>query len=199
MKRSFFSKLIFSIFLIASPAAGAAPDLLFATDFSQACRILKAEKPVSGNFTQKRFIAASNKTLKATGIFTASSEKILWETQKPFKNTLTITAQSITQTDSKGNSLILEGEENQTFALISKMMATLFSGNQKELEEYFETAFTGKENDSWIMELKPKDSTISSVMKLIELCGNAHFMTSMKTVQKNGDYLLYEFENQIEN
>lgn len=199
MKRSFFSKLIFSIFLIASPCSGAAPGLLFATDFARACRVLKAEKPVSGTFTQKRFIAASNKSLKATGIFTASSEKILWETQRPFKNTLTITAEKITQTDSKGNSLVLEGSENQTFALISKMMATLFSGNQNELQQYFESTFTQKEGDDWILQLKPKDSTISSVMELIELCGNERFMTSMKTLQKNGDYLLYEFQNQNEN
>ena len=179
------------------PASGSAR-LLSATDFTQACRILKAEKAVSGTFIQKRFIAASNKSLNASGIFTASSEEILWKTQKPFKNTLTITAKKITQTDAKGNSLILDGEENQTFALISKMMATLFSGNQKDLEEYFELSFTEKENDSWIMVLKPKDSTISSAMEEIQLCGNDRFMTSMKTLQKNGDYLLYEFQNQNE-
>ena len=196
MKGRFFQKVIFSLFMMM-PASGSAR-LLSATDFTQACRILKAEKAVSGTFIQKRFIAASNKSLNASGIFTASSEEILWKTQKPFKNTLTITAKKITQTDAKGNSLILDGEENQTFALISKMMATLFSGNQKDLEEYFELSFTEKENDSWIMVLKPKDSTISSAMEEIQLCGNDRFMTSMKTLQKNGDYLLYEFQNQNE-
>lgn len=194
MKGKIFTKVIFSLFIMMFGFSR----LLFATDFNQACRVLKAEKPVSGTFTQKRFIAASGRTLKASGVFTAGSEEILWETQKPFKNTLKITAEKIIQTDAKGNSLILDGKENQTFALISKMMATLFSGNQKELEEYFEVSFSEGEKDSWIMQLKPKDSSISSVMDLIELCGNDRFMTSMKSLQKNGDYLLYEFQNQNE-
>ena len=194
MKGKIFPKVIFSLFIMMFGFSR----LLFATDFNQACSVLKAERPVSGNFIQKRFIAASGRTLKASGVFTASSEEILWETQKPFKNTLKITAEKITQTDAKGNSLILDGKENQTFALISKMMATLFSGNQKELEEYFEVSFSEGEKDSWIMQLKPKDSSISSVMELIELCGNDRFMTSMKSLQKNGDYLLYEFQNQNE-
>lgn len=194
MKGKIFTKVIFSLFMMMFGFSRP----LFATDFNQACRVLKAERPVSGNFIQKRFIAASGRTLKASGVFTASSEEILWETQKPFKNTLKITAEKIIQTDAKGNSLILDGKENQTFALISKMMATLFSGNQKELEEYFEVSFSEGEKDSWIMQLKPKDSSISSVMDLIELCGNDRFMTSMKSLQKNGDYLLYEFQNQNE-
>ena len=194
MKGKIFTKVIFSLFMMMFGFSR----LLFATDFNQACSVLKAERPVSGNFIQKRFIAASGRTLKASGVFTASSEEILWETQKPFKNTLKITAEKIIQTDAKGNSLILDGKENQTFALISKMMATLFSGNQKELEEYFEVSFSEGEKDSWIMQLKPKDSSISSVMELIELCGNGRFMTSMKSLQKNGDYLLYEFQNQNE-
>ena len=194
MKGKIFPKVIFSLFIMMFGFSR----LLFATDFYQACMVLKAEKPVSGTFTQKRFIAASGRTLKASGVFTAGSKEILWETQKPFKNTLKITADKITQTDAKGNSLILDGKENQTFALISKMMETLFSGNQKELEEYFEVSFSEGEKDSWIMQLKPKDSSISSVMDLIELCGNDRFMTSMKSLQKNGDYLLYEFQNQNE-
>ena len=172
---------------------------LYAVTFEEACNVLNVEKTVTGDFVQKRTVAASGKTLKSTGVFTVSAEKVIWQSQKPVKNTVEITKGIITVTDSKGNSYKLDSSENLIFSLISKMMGSLFAGNKSEMENYFTVEFESKEeaepNASWKMTLFPKDSTISSVIQKICLSGNKSYMTQMETVQHSGDSLVYELKN----
>ena len=172
------------------------PKRIFAATFEEACSVLSAETPVTGDFVQKRTIAANGRTLKSSGVFTVSKEKIVWQTQKPVKNTVTITQGKIQTTDSKGKTTVLDSQQNQMFELISKMMGSLFSGNRAELEEYFYVDFfTDDETGLWNMKLSPKDSTVSQAINFIRLCGNDTFMVQMETVQSSGDSILYEFTN----
>lgn len=173
------------------------PARIFAATFEEACRVLSAENTVTGDFIQKRTIAANGRTLKSSGVFTVSKEKIIWQTQRPVKNTVTITEGKIQTTDSKGKSTVLDGEQNQMFELISRMMQSLFSGKRTELEEYFYVDFlSDDETELWNMKLSPKDGTVSEAIDYIRLCGNDNFMVQMETVQKSGDSILYEFKKQ---
>lgn len=168
---------------------------LSATSFEEACRVLKAEKITTGDFIQKRVISQTGRTLKSSGIFTVSPQGIIWQSLKPVKSTTEITPEKITQIDSRGNKNTLSSADNQIFSLISKMTASLFSGNGSDLEEFFEVSFKAGASSDWEMTLKAKDSTVSQAMDAIILTGNSEVLLTMKNLQKNGDYLLYEFYN----
>ena len=170
---------------------------LFAASYKDACKVLQAEKSLTGDFIQKRTIAASGKSLKSSGLFTVGPDKILWETKKPVKNTVTITKGKITQVDSRGRTNELDGQENQVFMMISRMISGLFSGNREEIEEYFDIDFSSREGEAdWTMILYPKDSTIARGIKSLTLCGNLEFLNSMKTTLTSADSISYEFYNQ---
>lgn len=189
------SVLLLLFFTLISPFV--ALKNLSATTYEQACRVMKAEKNISGDFIQKRTIAANGRTLKSSGVFTASSEKIIWETTKPIKNKVIITQGKITHTDSKGKLNSLDGTQNSMFELSSKMIASLLSGNREEFEQYFEVDFTNaSDGENWTMKLTPKDSTFSQGVSHINLAGNSKVLNSMETILRTKDSILYEFLNQ---
>lgn len=192
------------LFVIISLTALFLNSNAFSTTFDDACKIMASEEITSGDFTQKRTIAGSGRTLKSEGIFTVCKKGVIWASVKPIKNTIIITETKIIQIDKNGNKSALTAEQSQIFILISQMINSLFSGNKSQLEENFTITFEG-ENDggnasasseNWKLSLAPKDSTIASAISVIELEGDSHKLTSMNTVQANGDSLLYEFKNQ---
>ncbi len=171
---------------------------VFSASFEEACKVMSAEESVSGNFLQKRTIAANGRSLKSSGIFTVGNGQIIWQTQKPVKNTVKITQGKIITSDSKGKETSLDSSQSQVFTLISKMMASLFAGKRSELEEYFLIDFDGSYEDKpelWKMTLTPRDSTISQAVSRIILTGNLDFMLSMESILASGDSILYEFMN----
>ena len=74
---------------------------VFSTTFEQACSVMSPESQIKGDFVQKRKIASNGRSLKSSGIFTVGNGEIIWQTQKPVKNTVTITKGKITTTDSR--------------------------------------------------------------------------------------------------
>ena len=171
---------------------------VFSATFEEACIVLSPEEKISGDFLQKRTIAANGRSLKSSGIFTVGKGEIIWQTQKPVKNTVKITEGKITTLDSKGKESILDSSQSQVFTLISKMMASLFAGKRSELEEYFLIDFDGSLNDNaslWKMTLTPRDSTISQAVSRIILTGNLDYMLSMESILASGDSILYDFLN----
>ena len=185
--------IILSLVLCLLAGAGA-----FSASFEEACRVMSAENTVSGDFIQKRTIAANGRSLKSSGVFTVSKGEIIWQTTKPIKSTVQITEGKITSTDSKGHTTVLDSTQNQMFTLISKMMASLFAGNRSELESFFLVDFDGSaEGDAskWKMTLTPRDSTIAQAVSHINLSGNLKFMLTMESVLTGGDSILYEFYN----
>ena len=183
-------KILFTAILLTASS-------LFAASYKDACRVLQAEKTISGDFIQKRTIASNGRSLKSSGIFTVTPDEIIWETKKPVKNTVTVTKGKIIQTDSRGKSSELDGSENQVFMMISKMISCLFSGNKEEIEEYFDINFSSQDSSQdWNMILYPKDSTIAQGIESLSLKGNLDFLNSMETTLKSRDSITYEFYNQ---
>ncbi|WP_027728118.1 outer membrane lipoprotein carrier protein LolA [Treponema sp. C6A8] len=171
---------------------------IFSATFEQACSVMSPESQIKGDFVQKRRIASNGRSLKSSGIFTVGNGEIVWQTQKPVKNTVTITKGKITTTDSRGKETVLDSSQSQVFTLISKMMASLFAGNREQLQEYFLIDFDGSLGDNpahWKTILTPRDSTIAQAVSRIILTGNLDYMLSMESILANGDSILYEFLN----
>lgn len=195
-KKAFFVILV--IFLTQLLFADNSPN-----DFvNSICNGLAQNKNTTGDFIQTKTIAESGRKLKSFGNFVISPYGIMWKTEKPFANTLIVTEDKMIQITAGGKKSVLDGSENQIFKNISAVLSSLFIGNSNELYKNFEISVleeNGK-NGNWIIELSPKDSNISSVMKNFILTGkteqNLTILNSLEIVENSNNKIKYEFSNQ---
>ena len=74
-----------------------------------------------------------------------------------------------------------------------------FSGDVQTLKKNFDCEFSSAAGGEWKVILKPKDSTIASVMNSLELSGITKpqaQMTSLVMLEASGNSITYEFINQ---
>lgn len=199
---NFFCKKAFFVILVIFLT-----QLLFAdnspNDFvNSICNGLAQNKNTTGDFIQTKTIAESGRKLKSFGNFVISPYGIMWKTEKPFANTLIVTEDKMIQITAGGKKSVLDGSENQIFKNISAVLSSLFIGNSNELYKNFEISVLeeNEKNGNWIIELSPKDSNISSVMKNFILTGkteqNLTILNSLEIVENSNNKIKYEFSNQ---
>lgn len=195
-KKAFFVILV--IFLMQLLFADNSPN-----DFvNSICNGLAQNKNTTGDFIQTKTIAESGRKLKSFGNFVISPYGIMWKTEKPFANTLIVTEDKMIQITAGGKKSVLDGSENQIFKNISAVLSSLFIGNSNELYKNFEISVLeeNEKNGNWIIELSPKDSNISSVMKNFILTGkteqNLTILNSLEIVENSNNKIKYEFSNQ---
>ena len=149
------------------------------------CASLAARPNTTGDFIQIKTINANGRQLKSSGKFIISTIGIMWKTEKPFPSSLILTKDSMIQIAANGNKSVMDGKDNQIFANISDTLTSVFSGNSK---------------GGWTLELRPKDSTIASVMERLVLSGalenGAAVLGKLEMAETSGNKIIYEFTNQ---
>ena len=113
------------------------------------------------------------------------------------------------QISANGTKSVMNGNDNQIFSNISETLRSVFSGNVTKLEKNFLCDFkiTNIENSNsdyiWSVILTPKDSTIASVIKTLELYGQYNsskdknsILDSLKMTEASNNTITYEFSNQ---
>lgn len=164
------------------------------------CASLAVRPNSTGDFIQIKTINANGRQLKSSGKFIISTIGIMWKTEKPFPSSLILTKDSMIQIAANGNKSVMDGKDNQIFANISDTLTSVFSGNSNQLKKSFECNFSGEEKGGWTLELKPKDSTIASVMERLVLSGSlengAAVLGKLEMEETSGNKIIYEFTNQ---
>ena len=164
------------------------------------CASLAARPNTTGDFIQIKTINANGRQLKSSGKFIISTIGIMWKTEKPFPSSLILTKDSMIQIAANGNKSVMDGKDNQIFANISDTLTSVFSGNSNQLKKNFECTFSGEEKGGWTLELKPKDSTIASVMESLVLSGalekDGAVLAKLEMAETSGNKIIYEFTNQ---
>lgn len=148
--------------------------MLFAQDVSvdNIFSSLSHDNVVKGDFLMEKSLASIKRPLKSSGKFIFSPEGILWQTLRPFPSSTAVTKNSIIQTLPDGSKSVTDGSSNEVFKSVAGAVSSVFSGNQAALEDYFLIDSFSSSSSAWRMALVPKDSTISSVIKKIELAGS---------------------------
>lgn len=188
-------KIIFSFLFLMS-------GILFAQTSSSleaVCSALAAHSNTTGDFVQTKTLQANGRKLKSTGKYIICPEGILWATEKPIPSSLILTKNTMVQISAKGNKSVMNGSDNQIFANISETLSSVFSGDAAALKKNFTCDFSMKKNGEWTLLLTPKDSTIASVMKTLELSGITEpqaAMTMLIMSEASGNSITYEFINQ---
>lgn len=169
------------------------------------CESLSKHENTTGSFVQTKTIKTNGRQLKSYGTYIICPLGIMWNTKKPFPSRLVITKQKMLQTGGDGKVTVMNGSENQIFKNISSTLSSVFSGSLNELQKNFSTELITElmteKNEKWIVKLIPKDSTISSVMKRLELCGTftnqrEAEMTDLVIFEASGNTINYEFTEQ---
>ena len=205
MKKIHLHIFVFFLFLLSSHS------FLFSQNsagisLEDICNSLASNPNTTGDFIQTKHILTNGRKLVSSGNFIICSYGIMWKTLKPFPSTLILTEDKMVQISANGSKSVMNGNDNQIFANISETLSSVFSGNVTKLKKNFNCDFkitkdTGS-NYSWAVILTPKDSTIASVIKSLELCGQYNsanktaILDSLNMTESSNNTILYEFSNQ---
>lgn len=160
---------------------------------------LMTDKVTSGDFIQEKNAAKLKRPLRSSGKFIFCDEGILWQTLKPFPSTMAVTKTSIIQTKADGSKTVTDGSSNQVFTSVAETLSSIFSGDKSKLESFFNIKDFKADSKNWSILLTPKDSTIASALKLIELSGSVGKKSTLDTLkffQSETDSTFYTLLNQ---
>ncbi len=203
MIKTNMKKKLFLFFMIS--AAFIFPSLLTAQSgqkeltLETVCLSLSQHDNTLGDFTQTKTMKANGRKLKSMGKYIICPQGILWRTEKPIPSSLILTKENMVQIAANGNKSVMSGKDNQIFSNISDTLSSVFSGDAAALKKNFICDFSSKADGSWSVKLSPKDSTIASVMKSLELSGVSQpetAMTSLLMTEASDNTITYEFLNQ---
>lgn len=164
---------------------------------------LSERAETKGNFIQTKTISARNMTLKSSGKYSFSTSEITWATEKPFASTLTITEREMIQIAPNGQKSTMDFSSNPAFSSIAKTIKSLFNNDLAELEKNFTVDFKDTGEGGWEMNLKPKDRTVASAIKSIDIAGvflqaqqpngGEAGIKRMLIAESSGDKIQYDF------
>ena len=121
---------------------------------------------VKGSYRQKNYIAQTKKTIESSGIFVLSrADGIIWYTEKPQKSVTVMTEQKVLQVFPNGKEKVLGNAGNAIFSAVALLTKSLFTQDTAVIEKYLHTTKTENGARRYV----PKDNTIASVIKKIEL------------------------------
>lgn len=189
-------KTIFSLLFLGMASS------VFAAGVSleSVCNKLAEHPYTTGDFIQTKTISSTGRSLKSNGNFIFSLEGIMWKTVKPFPSSMIVTTKSVIQVAADGKKSVIDVSDNQIFGSIATTLVGIFSNDVVQLEKTFYVKFNDKGNDIWEIELTPKDSTISAVMKVLTLSGKysgtSASIESLLMTEASGNTIKYDFTNQ---
>ena len=189
MKRilSFFAAALFTAVSVSAQTV----------TLDEVCTSLTEHKVTTGKFVQERKSQKLKKPVSSSGVYIICTDGAVWKTEKPFPSVSAVTESKIIQTLPSGKKNVIDGSSNEVFKTVSKTLSSLFSGNKKQLEENFILKDFSAENEQWILMLEPKDRTIASVLRSVELKGSLSGkkaeLCHMQILQNESDCTSYEF------
>ena len=161
---------------------------------------LTSRNVTTGNFIQEKYSAKLKKPLKSSGSYVFCRDGIVWQTLKPFKSSMTITQTSLIQVKADGSKTVIDGSANEVFRSVANTVSSLFSGTRTELEAVFKIDSFTDDKGIWNMALTPKDATIASALKRVEiggkLTGNEASLDSMTIAQSDTESTKYTLKDQ---
>ncbi len=158
-------------------------------------KALASHNLVKSDFEQIKTISRLGKHFSSEGVFLIYEGKgLAWLYEKPFVSRLVITDRQMFQSGSDGKLQKVMADSSEVFAGFSRMVQSVFSGNQEKIKRDYEVFFQKKEDGRWRIGLIPRDSFLGRVVKNFELEGG-DYVDSFLIREAGGDEVLYKFLN----
>ncbi len=127
----------------------------------------------TGHFVQERELTGFPKPMRTEGVYFLDLKKgIVWETLKPFANTMIFSEKGIKSVNKHG-AQVIPAQDIPYLKTVNALMLSLFSAQTERLDKDFDIHLKGS-SAHWTMTLVPKKtSALATVFKTMEITGAA--------------------------
>lgn len=144
-----------------------------AFDLQTLSKSLGSAQLTTGHFVQERELTGFPKPMRTEGVYFLDLKKgIVWETLKPFANTMIFSEKGIKSVNKHGTQVI-SAQDIPYLKTVNALMLALFSAQTERLDKDFDIHLKGS-SAHWTMTLVPKKtSALATVFKTMEITGAA--------------------------
>lgn len=144
-----------------------------AFDLQTLSKSLGSAQLATGHFVQERELTGFPKPMRTEGVYFLDLKKgIVWETLKPFANTMIFSEKGIKSVNKHGTQVI-SAQDIPYLKTVNALMLALFSAQTERLDKDFDIHLKGS-SAHWTMTLVPKKtSALANVFKTMEITGAA--------------------------
>lgn len=157
-----------------------------AFDLQTLSKSLGSAQLTTGHFVQERELTGFPKPMRTEGVYFLDLKKgIVWETVKPFANTMIFSEKGIKSVNKHGTRVI-SAQDIPYLKTVNALMLALFSAQTERLDKDFDIHLKGS-SAHWTMTLVPKKtSALATVFKTMEITGAAS-PESIKMVNRQNE------------
>lgn len=157
-----------------------------AFDLQTLSKSLGSAQLTTGHFVQERELTGFPKPMRTEGVYFLDLKKgIVWETLKPFANTMIFSEKGIKSVNKHGTQVI-SAQDIPYLKTVNALMLALFSAQTERLDKDFDIHLKGS-SAHWTMRLVPKKtSALATVFKTMEITGAAS-PESIKMVNRQNE------------
>lgn len=172
--------------LVAALAASVFGAETLAFDLQALSKSLASAQLTTGHFVQERELIGFPKPMRTEGVYFLDLKKgIVWETLKPFANTLIFSEKGIKRINKHG-AQVISAQDIPYLKTVNALMLSLFSAQTEGLNKDFDILLEGS-SAHWTMTLVPKKtSALATVFKTMEITGAAS-PESIKMVNRQNE------------
>lgn len=157
-----------------------------AFDLQALSKGLASAQLTTGHFVQERELTGFPKPMRTEGVYFLDLKKgIVWETLKPFANTLIFSEKGIKRINKHG-AQVISAQDIPYLKTVNALMLSLFSAQTEGLNKDFDILLKGS-SARWSMTLVPKKtSALATVFNSLEITGAAS-PQSIKMVNRQNE------------
>lgn len=172
--------------LVAALAALVFGAETLAFDLQALSKGLASAQLTTGHFVQERELTGFPKPMRTEGVYFLDLKKgIVWETLKPFANTLIFSEKGIKRINKHG-AQVISAQDIPYLKTVNALMLSLFSAQTEGLNKDFDILLEGS-SARWSMTLVPKKtSEFATVFNSLEITGTAS-PQSIKMVNRQNE------------
>lgn len=172
--------------LVAALAASVFGAETLAFDLQALSKSLASAQLTTGHFVQERELIGFPKPMRTEGVYFLDLKKgIVWETLKPFANTLIFSEKGIKRINKHG-AQVISAQDIPYLKTVNALMLSLFSAQTEGLNKDFDILLEGS-SARWSMTLVPKKtSALATVFNSLEITGAAS-PQSIKMVNRQNE------------
>lgn len=172
--------------LVAALAALVFGAETLAFDLQALSKSLASAQLTTGHFVQERELTGFPKPMRTEGVYFLDLKKgIVWETLKPFANTLIFSEKGIKRINKHG-AQVISAQDIPYLKTVNALMLSLFSAQTEGLNKDFDILLKGS-SARWSMTLVPKKtSALATVFNSLEITGAAS-PQSIKMVNRQNE------------
>lgn len=167
-------------------------NIAWAASVGELQNLLQTPAQLSGHFSQAKYLAAVDTSLKSSGTFAyVADQEITWHTITPIENTLILTPNQIISAHNGQQTSVMDSQNSPAVRILSDLFFGVMTADWDLLQEYFSIDASISQGQ-WQAQLTPSDTSIGQVITQVTLSG-ATFLQQVELHEVNGNTTTIQF------